>query len=227
MKRKPDAAPTWTDYDTALWHTCQIAFDLVRGNSPGPAYRVLAPFPARFAPDERFWCSGGFQLLEQRASGDGSYVHDSSFFFATGAAGIIGTAAFAASRAAGNSARRTAAQAATIPRWTVVDAGQLHLSRLGFYMQSASGIFPWNYAAVSGAQMVGPRTMHFYGESERGQVSWLLVSDWAELSFLTWAITHHPQHPQLHTGGWLPPGWLHWASERGHRTHLSTPVLAR
>lgn len=216
---------SWTDHDTALWHACEAAFDLLAGRPPLQHSQVLAPFPEAFAADERFWASGPFELAEMRAHGDGSYMQNTGFFFATGAAGLAATAAVAATRAAGNSARRNAAAAALVPRWTTIDHGVVFVSFYGFYLHTPRGVFRWSFDAVTAGEMVGPRLWHLYGDSDNGPVSWILGSDWAELAFVTWALRKHPRHPQLLEGGWLPPDWLNWCVSQGHGTRLQTPAL--
>lgn len=66
---------------------------------------------------------------------------------------------------------------------------------------------PWR-ASVTSATMARPGAVQISGNSEHGPVSWALCSDWAELLFITRALTRHPRHPQLIDGQWLPPGWL-------------------
>ena len=102
--------PTWTDRDSALWHTCEIAVDLANGIIPRPRLEVVASFPPQFGRDEEFLASGPFELFDFHAPGDGTYMHSGSFFFATGAAGLAATAAVAVGRAIGNGSRRRAAE---------------------------------------------------------------------------------------------------------------------
>src|SRR4051812_40547372 len=123
----------WGAHDSALWYTCEIAVDLVNGRVPASTPEVLAPFPPQH-PDSSFWASGEFSLLDLRAAGDGSYMHNGGFFFATGSIGLAATAITAVGRAAGNRARRKAAEEAAVPRWTVIDAGHLYVAPSGFSM---------------------------------------------------------------------------------------------
>lgn len=222
-RRSPE--PAWTLHDSALWYTCEIAVDLITGRPPGSVPEVLAPFPPR-APDERFWASGEFLLLDHRASGDGSYLHNGGFFFASGGIGLAATGAAAAARAAGNSARRRAAAAAAVPRWSVIDTGHVYVAPSGFTMHTARGLCHWSYQSVLAAQMMGPRSVHFQGESVSGPISWILASDWAELVFIARALSYHPRHPQLLNGGWLPPGWLARCAAHNYATRLTTPQLS-
>src|SRR3954447_12327914 len=208
MSRRKTIEAGWTDRDSALWHTCEIAADLSQRRVPEPRLRVVSNFPPRLGADERYWAAGPFALHEQRPFGDGSYTHDSGFFLATGRAGLTATAAVAAFRAAGNARRRRQAERDAIPRWTQIDCGTVYLSRYGIHLNSPVGVFPWAWSSITAAQMIAPAAVHIFADSTRGPVSWILQSDWAELFFVAWALTCHPQHPQLVTGTWLPPGWL-------------------
>jgi hypothetical protein len=76
MSKPKKVLTAWTDRDSALWHTCEIAVDLAAGTVPDPRLLVVATFPARLASDERFWAEGPFELLEERAIGDGRYVQN-------------------------------------------------------------------------------------------------------------------------------------------------------
>lgn len=225
MKRQQQVS-AWTAHDTALWHTCEIAVDLVRGVVPPPRQEVQTAFPPQLGHDEQFWACGAFELLEQRSAGDGSYMHNSGFFFATGAVGLAATAAFAGARALGNSSRRQAAEQAAVPRWMPVEAGHVYVSALGLHLHTGSSVLPWAWPAFTAMQMVGPGAVHVLGNSDAGPVSWVLRSDWAELAFVTWALAHHRRHPQFLNGGWLPPGWLRWASEQNYPVRLSSPVIS-
>jgi hypothetical protein len=60
--------------------------------------------------------------------------------------------------------------------------------------------------------MAAPAAVQISGEGANGPISWLLSSDWAELIFVSWALARHPRHPQLLSGGWLPPGWANHAA---------------
>jgi hypothetical protein len=213
MGRNPaqPAVPPWTQRDEALRYTCHLAALLARGNDLAHLTEVLAPFPATNAADERLWAGGPFVLSEYRALGDGSWQVNTPFVFGTGALGVGLVAGSLIGGSVAKSRARRAAQAAAVPRWIPVEQGTLYLSQHGFYLHTPR-VLRWHWAAISGASMVAPATVHFTGASERGPVSWLLQSDWAELLFASWALTIHPRHPQLVTGQWLPPGWLEHAS---------------
>jgi hypothetical protein len=225
MGKPKQSQPLWTDRDSALWHTCELAADLAQGRPSRHGLRVLTPFRPQLAEDEQVWVEGRFELLDRVALGDGSYVHNGGFFFATGPAGLAATAAVAVGTALGNNSRRRVAQARAVPRWMPIDAGLFYVSAHGFYMHSADGLFAWPWNSVAAGSMVGPGALHLAGDAVRGPVSWILRSDWAELVFVTWALAVHPEHPQLVTGDWLPPGWLMWAAGH-HPTRLATPGIS-
>lgn len=215
----------WTDRDSALWHTCEVAADLMLDGCVTCRLEVLSPFPPSFSNDERVLASGVYQLHQHLAPGDGTYLRESGYFFATGPLGLALTAASLAGRAAGNRSRRLAAQAAATPRWVVTETGTLHVSTHGFYLHGPHGLAVWSWSGVSTASMVGPAAVHLLGTSTTGPVSWVVESDWSELLFLLWAATVHPRHPQLVAGGWLPPGWLEWARAY-HPSRLTHPSVA-
>jgi hypothetical protein len=212
----------WTTRDESLLQTCEIAFDLNRGQRPSRLPEVFSPLPPPY-PDSQFWAVGMFALLEFRAPGDGTYLRNEGFFFATGRLGLAVTAAGAVARAAGNRSRRRAAEEAVIPRWLVISEGELYLAPSSLTMRHASGLWTWPYSAIRVAQMVEPGKVLLEGQGPAGPIQWVVVSDWAELVFITWAFNYHRRHPQLITGGWLPPGWLARCAEAHRSTRLYTP----
>jgi len=224
MGKSPAVAP-WTNRDSALWHTCEIVADLSQGRYPQSAPQVLTSFLPTLGPEEALWASGPFQLFDYQPIGDGSYVHNSGWFFATGAAGLMATAAIAAARAAGNNSRRASAAAAAQPRWVPIDWGTLHTGSHGVYLHTPTALLTWGWPSFTSMSMMAPGTVHLNGNSDRGQVSWILEADWAELVFVLWAVTVHPRHPQLVNGEWLPPGWLERAMTT-YPTRLRSPALA-
>ncbi|SIR99105.1 hypothetical protein SAMN05445060_2016 [Williamsia sterculiae] len=150
---------------------------------------------------------GAFTLHDFGAMGDGSYVHNNGFFFASGGTGLALTAGMAAGRALGNGSRRSAAQAAAVARWKQIDQGALFVSTHGFRMQTQRGMYSWWWDAIGSMQLVAPGTVQFSGDSANGHVTWILGSEWAELVFTFWARVRHRRHPQFLNGGWVPPGW--------------------
>lgn len=207
-RKKQQQTPTWTPRDDALLYTCQLAAIMT---NPNADYAEIPEMPAPFPPasGERLWAAGWFVLSDWTAVGDGGWQVSTPVVGGTGA---VGAGALVGSLIGGAVTKKRAAAQAWAdaqPRWVPVEEGTLFCSGDGFYMHTPR-VLRWHWAAITGANMVGPGTLHFSGESQNGSVSWLLTSDWAELVFVTWALHQHPHHPQLLTG-WLPPGWAEHA----------------
>ena len=215
----------WSHHDAALWYTCEIVYDVLRGAAPTPVGgEIQAPFPPQ-PPDERFLASGSFTLLDWRALGDGTYMRKTTVVGGTGALGIFALGATLLGSAVGNSARRSQASAAAQPRWVTIASGELLVAEHEFVMVSPQGLWRWRGNAVESADMTGPGHMRMHGTSVNGPVTWVLQSDWAELVFLLWALRHHPRHPRLLDGGWLPHGWMQHAQRHSYDTRLSSPQI--
>ena len=212
---------TWTDRDTALWHTCEIAGDLAAGVVPAPRQQIATPFPPQFAQDEEFWGVGAYDLYEIRVLGDGSYTHQDGFLLSSSVTDVL---AFHLWLYSLNSRRRARAAQDAVPRWVRIDGGAVYVSRYGMHWQTPYSLGTWAWEHISAAEVVEPGVLHVQGQSVDGPVSWLLNSDWAELVFVTWAFARHRRHPQLLAGSWLPPGWLQWCATR-FPTRLASPAL--
>lgn len=215
---EPEPPVELSQYEIALWHTVAINQSLDYGLRDHVEPTPVA-FRTQFARDERVVGGGPFVLLDYSATGDGTYLRDGGFFFATGAAGLAITGLLAAGRAMGNARRRDAAAAAAVPRWRQIEQGVLYVSTAGFYLQTARALLPWSYAAVDAMWLVGPGALNFQGNSDAGRISWVLASDWAELTFTLWARLMHPQHPQFTGRSWLPAGWI----ERARASRFGLP----
>lgn len=203
----------------ALQYTRHIVHDLLRGVVPTVSSDIIASFPVP-APDAQFWARGPFEVMDFRAPGDGRYVRNDGFFFATGAGGLAATVVGMAARSAGNRSRRRAAEAAAQPRWITIGTGDLYLAPSSFTMAPGNDVWTWPYGSVKSAEMVSPGQMRFTGLAGGDRpINWILKSDWAELAFVSWAVRHHPQHPQMQNSRWLddpatagPAGSATWAS---------------
>lgn len=117
-EQPPQAAPAgFSQSDVAIWHTIDINRALDAGTvheRPSPATTI------RLEGDEKVLAQGPFQLLEHRAPGDGTYVHDAGMFYATGLAGSLTTIGVAAARASKNKRARQQAAANAVPRWMTI-----------------------------------------------------------------------------------------------------------
>jgi len=148
--------PVPAQRDSALRYTAGLAHDLLQGRRPTSAATVYAPFPTQFAADEQLWSIGPFRLYELRAPGDGSYVEDQSWFVATGGLGLALTAAVYGARKVGNDRRRREAEAALVPRWIEIGAGDLYTGTHGFYVHPPAGLWSWSWNDVQSSD-VRPR----------------------------------------------------------------------
>lgn len=221
-RRSPQAA--WTRRDEVLRYTCTLAAELAAGGPVVSAGEVAAPFPPTLGEQLPLWGSGSFTLHEWRAPGDGSWQANQMMAFGTGP---VGTGLMIGSLLGGviaNSRARRDAEAAARLRWMQTNGGGLYLSHRGFYLHT-DRVLTWGWDDVTTATMAKPAVVQISGNSVHGPVSWALCSDWAELLFVTWALTRHPRHPQLLNGQWLPPGWLDHAHTHHQQVPLTSPSL--
>jgi hypothetical protein len=211
QRRHQDQISTWTPRDEVLLYTCRLAAALVAGGDMGHVAEVLAPFPPSLADDERFFAAGPFTLADFIPLGDGSWQSNGFVVAGTGALGMGMLAASLAGNAAAKSRAQAAAAANAVPRWVPIAHGTVYISQYGFHMHTPQ-VWTWSWRAIAAATMAAPAAVQISGEGAKGPISWLLSSDWAELIFVCWALARHPRHPQLLSGGWLPPGWANHAT---------------
>ncbi|MDF8265170.1 hypothetical protein [Luteipulveratus flavus] len=203
--RQPPNQPDLSNLDAAIWHTVDINAALDQG-SLHRRPRLATTFP--LLDGERVLAQGSFTLYDFLAAGDGTYMHNSSFFYARGGLGAALTLGVAASQIAGNSRRKRAAAAAAVPRWTPISSGHLHVTTHRTCFQTAAKFFVWDYGSMTTAQLMASHQMQFTGSTDDGrQVSWIVDSVWAALLFTIWARRCHAQHPQYVSRTWVPQGW--------------------
>ena len=205
----------WTQRDAALWHTCDLAAAMSRGERPEPPLTIASTsFPPCYAPDERFWASGNYELSLHFTLGDGSYESRTTFVGGTGLFGLALGAATLTGSAIGNSRRRRQAAELAVRRWNVAQRGVLYVSGYGIYLQSPeSGLASWDWWSLLSADMLAPGMVQFQGDRTD---PFIIASDWAELAFVTWALCRFPGHHRIVTGTWLPDGWLAHAEQPPH-----------
>lgn len=211
----------WLPADTALWTTCRIVAELRSGRTPDD--RVPTYFPLR--DGEQPYAGGLVSIDEFRAAGDGSYQTSNAYAFGTGTLGLAMTATTLAVNAAGNSARRAEAEANAAITWRPQVRGQIVITDQGFYLVDEFGVVSWDWASIDMVQVAAFGCVVLNGRSTRGPVTWRVVTDWAELLFLLWALNRHPRHPQLVDGTWMPAGWITWAAAQGYPPLLTHPQL--
>lgn len=227
--KQRSSTPAWTTRDEVLRYTCVLAEELAAGGVVVSAGEVAAPFPPTLGEQQPLWAAGSFTLHEWRAPGDGSWQPTQTLAFGTGPVGAGLMIGSLIGGVIANSRARRAAEAAAVPRWMPIAHGGLYLSHRGFYLHTTR-VLPWDWASITAASMTEPATVHLSGTSEYGPVSWLLSSEWAELLFITWALSRHPRHPQLVDAQWLPPGWLahaHTQHKPVQLTSLRLPAADR
>ncbi|HIY67372.1 MAG TPA: hypothetical protein H9830_13985 [Candidatus Agrococcus pullicola] len=210
----------WTSADAALWHAISIVNDL--RSERVPVQRVSTAFP--IAPDEVAFAGGPFTMDSMRALGDGSYVHDSSFVFGTGAFGLAMTAGTLFGSAVGNAQRRSQAASDAQIAWRPDFGGTITVTSRGFYLATNTGLFRWTWDAIQLAEMDAFTVLVMQGQSEGGPVTWRMTSDWSELVFALWALSMHPDHPQFATDEWIPQNWIAWAASVGYPVPPSTAI---
>lgn len=206
------ATREWTEADSALWYTSQALADIC--DRKVPSLRADTLFALR--EKEVAFASGQFALEAMRATGDGSYVHNSTIAFGTGAAGLAMTAGVLVGAAMGNASRRAQAMRDAQVCWRAESQGILTVTSQGFYLQTATSLLPWTWNAVDMMAVDSFNVVVLFGQSTGGAVTWRLQSVWSELVFVLWSLARHPNHPQLRDGSWLPPGWAPWAEAQGY-----------
>lgn len=198
----------WTPRDESLLRTAFAVHCILTDHfDEVPGIPVPFAVPGHF-PQNRVIATAPFTLCSFQAAGDGSYVHDNGFFFATGEYGLALTAGVGLARAIGNSQRRNAAQADATRMWRPLDQGRIFINIDGFHLLTAGDLVTWDWQSIDLGQMVQRGQFAMVGNSEQGRVSYVIESDLAELVFFLWAAHRQPQHPQLYQRVWLLPEWL-------------------
>ncbi|MFB9072786.1 hypothetical protein ACFFIO_11060 [Citricoccus parietis] len=206
----------WTARDQMLLRTAQVMHAYAHGE-----FDQIHPVPVDFAvagtfPENRVIASAPFRRAVYGSGGDGSYVHNSGLFLATGRFGLALTAGAALGRAIGNSRRRADAQRMAQADWRPFDQGAVFVNQYGFYLRTAAGLLWWGWDDLLECQMVEPGRLAMLGVTPEGQRNFMLDSDLAELLFATWALVRQPQHWQFLQRVWLIPAWLeHYRSVYG------------
>ena len=195
-----------------MWRTCHISTEISERRVP--EYRVATLFPLR--EREIAFADGPVHVDSFHAAGDGSYSTSTTVMAGTGLFGLALGAATMAGSAIGNASRRSRAEADATRMWRRVVLGSVVVTSQGFYLLDDSGIYPWTWQSIDLMQVVGFSQVILQGSSSTGPVTWRLTSDWAELVFVLWAMSRHPQHPQLVDGSWIPNGWIDWAARNGY-----------
>ncbi|MCE4026947.1 hypothetical protein LXM50_13290 [Microbacterium sp. Au-Mic1] len=211
---------SWMPADTAMWHTCRIAYELESGLASTSA-PIATMFP--LVEGETAIAAGPLIIDEYKSAGDGSYQSSTFLAGGTGVFGLALLAATATASAAGNANRRAQAAQNAALAWRHQTSGQITVTNHGFYIQDLQGLWRWDWGSIDLLQAAGPSTVVMQGQSTRGPLTWRLFSDWAELVFVLWAHARHRQHPQYLTGEWVQPGWVQWAAAQGYPLSFGPP----
>ncbi len=198
----------WNQRDQALLVTARAVHACLSGT-----YDSIPSIPVDFVvdgnhPDNKIIAGATFSLFSYRAAGDGTYVHNDGFFFATGGLGLALTAGFMAARAAGNSERRRRAMHDAQLAWRPVCNGLLYINQYGFYFRTPNSLSKWVWNSIVQCQVLELGCVTLIGDGAQGRMNYMIRSDYAELIFAFWAMVRAPQHPQYLTGVWLPDGWV-------------------
>lgn len=211
------ATPAWGDLESARLLTCVVTSELLEGRAVGAV--TATPF-ALHRPARCAYVSGPIRVLELRAAGDGSYLHSSGFVVGTGPMGLALLAGSLIGNATGNALRRQRAHHdAQLAFRHQLDA-IVYVTDVGFVLHNYEGVFSWHHDAIDAMQVVGPGVALMQGQAIDRRVTWQLLSPWAELMFVTWALERHPDHAQLLDGSWFREGWLAYARSRGRDPRL-------
>ncbi|MBD8467250.1 MULTISPECIES: hypothetical protein [Plantibacter] len=219
MVRKNRNSPTqraWTDADSALWHTCKFVSQVEARQLPDLQVDTL--FALRSA--EVAFARGPYSLDALRTAGNGSYSHNSTFIMGSGGLGLALGAGTLIGSAIGNSNRRAQATADAQLAWRHDSTGQLVVTNQGFYLDTGSNLFAWDWGSVDSMEIIAFNYVQLSGTSTNGPVTWRIASPWAELVFVLWAMGRHARHPQLVQRMWIPANWSDWARAQGYPNPL-------
>lgn len=215
------ASDGWSDADQGMFITCRMIADVLAGRLPPnrtPTYFRLGPGVVAFL-------SGPSQVLELRSNGDGSYYRNTTVMAGTGGVGLALLAGSLAGSAIGNSRARARAMADAQVAFRHQFDAVMYVTNAGMIFQNAGGVFTWWWSDVQAMQVVGPHDVLMQGKSDRGPVTWRLLTPWAELVMVLWALDQHPQHPQLQDGSWIAGGWLDRCRAFGRDHGLASPRI--
>ena len=213
MSKNPQTrGRSWLPADSALWQTCKIVADINARRVP--ELRTTTLFPLR--ANEIAFASGPVTVDSFYAVGDGSYSTSSTVMAGTGMFGLALGAATLAGSAIGNASRRSRAAADATATWRPIVQGSVVVSSEGFYLLDATQKLDWDWASIDMMQVTAFTSIVLQGRSTNGPITWRIHSDWAELIFVLWAMSRHPQHPQLADQSWIPQGWAEWATAQGY-----------
>jgi hypothetical protein len=221
----PPPAIQWTEHETALWWTCAALRSLVQdGDMPAA---VPVTFAMQQAADEYVYQWGEYTRSWFGAVGDGTYRTSTTIVGGSGPLGILLGVGTLGGSIAGNASRKARARQDATAMWRPCDAGRLFVSTYGFYLHDGQNLMPFGNGCVAVADLIAPGTLEFTANMADGsQQTYRLVTYWAELLFVTWAIVRAPHHPRLANLGWLPREFVERVRYSGAWDSSPLPALA-
>ena len=211
MMGKPETL-MMTNTDMARWIACDTYRRLHARESLEPVAGVQQTLRPRFSDTEQMLATGPHELFECSPTGDGSYrPHNSGWWIVTGILffpALIVWIIVAMVNDHRNSVDQKEAWQAAQPHWHLVETGQVTVSTHGLYLETSTGVSPWDWEAFDSVTMQGESAVLLRGQSTTGSVSWILRSDWAELVFVLWAAAVHPTHPQYQANSFVTTEWV-------------------
>ena len=218
------AVAEWSAHESALWWTCNFVRDLTRSG------RLPPPLPVAFAmqqaQNEFVYQWGSYDRLWFGAEGSAGYRR--SWLVAGGFSPLgmsLGALTLGAS-AALNAGRKARARQAATPMWRPSDSGTIYVSTHGYYLANQYGFLPFAYDRHVSANLVRPGVIAYdVLMADGSQQRFATSTNWAELIFVTWAMKHCPNHPQLQNLGWLPREFIERIRDAGVWQTSALPEL--
>jgi hypothetical protein len=218
------AVTEWSAHESALWWTCNFVRDLTHSGRLPPPLPVA--FVMRHDQNEFVYQWGNYGRSWFGAEGSAGYR--TSWLVAGGFSPLgigLGALTLGAS-AALNANRRARANQAATPMWRPCDSGAIYISTHGYYMANQHGILPFAYNGHVSANLVQPGVIQCdMFMADGSQQRFATSTNWAELIFVTWALKHCPNHPQLQNLGWLPREFIERIRDAGIWQTSALPEL--
>lgn len=213
-------SPQWnvlSDADVAILRTLTLQKKLDSGaRLTREDFRLVdrhqvRPIRPNIDPDSEWMVASGPCAMQVWDSpGDGSFAPSGAPLVFTGVANRAGMAyglgavagSLAMNVAGARRAKRDAQQ-----RWMdYLPQGIVTVSTHGFYVESPQeGLLRWGWGDFDTVEWVGPSAVEMLVRTEEGSVRARLLSDWAELAFVSWVHVCFNEHPGKYT--WLTPDW--------------------
>lgn len=194
----------WTSYESMLWETARVVGAVLRNEE-------LPYKPCNFALslgsgyDEVLIASAPFCRDWLGAIGNGDYQKSTTFVGGFSPVGVMLGAATLGASAIGNARRKSAAAAAASVVWRQLDAGLIHITTKGFYLEAQGQISPFGFWSIQRMDLIGPGNVQWSASMADGtSQTFRFASDAAEMAFVLWALACCPYHSQLHDFTWLP-----------------------